>query len=104
MPSRADFSQIVELMEIKKLYDEQQENFRNQLLRKDEEIEQVRHDLEFRARQLEEKVPAGNGKEEEIARLKGELERLRADAQAKILQLQERIKELNQKLMAAGKR
>lgn len=104
MPSRADFSQIVELMEIKKLYDEQQENFRNQLLRKDEELEQVRHNLEFRARQLEEKAPAGNGKEEEIARLKGELERLRADAQAKILQLQERIKELNQKLMAAGKR
>jgi twitching motility protein PilT len=104
MPSRADFSQIVELMEIKKLYDEQQENFRMQLLHKEEEIEQLRHDLEFRARQLEEKAPTDNGKDEEIARLRGELERLRADAQSKILQLQERIKELNQKLMAGGKR
>ncbi|MFN2441711.1 MAG: type IV pilus twitching motility protein PilT, partial [Thermoanaerobaculia bacterium] len=28
MPSQSDFSQILELMEIKKLYDEQQENFR----------------------------------------------------------------------------
>ncbi len=33
MPSRADFSQIIELMEIKRLYEEQEENFRNQLLR-----------------------------------------------------------------------
>ncbi|HEY0789407.1 MAG TPA: PilT/PilU family type 4a pilus ATPase [Thermoanaerobaculia bacterium] len=104
MPSRADFSQIVELMEVKKLYDEQQENFRLQMLHKDEEIEQLRHDLEFRAQQLQDRAPADSGTEEEIARLRGELERLRADAQAKILQLQERIKELNQKLMAAGKR
>ena len=34
--------------------------------------------------------------------MRGENDRLRADAQAKIAQLQERIKELNQKLMAAG--
>jgi hypothetical protein len=91
-------------MEIKRLYDEQQENFRTQLLRKDEELEGLRHDLEFRAHQLDDRTPGDNGKEEEIARLRGELDRLRGDAQAKILQLQERIKELNQKLVAAGKK
>ncbi len=103
MPSPADFSQIVELMEVKKLYDEQQENFRHQLLQKDEEIENLRHDLDFKSRQLQE-TSGDTTKDEEIARLRGELERLRADAQAKLLQLQERIKELNQKLMATGKR
>ena len=99
MPSQSDFSQILELMEIKKLYDEQQENFRHQLLTKDEQIEQLRHDLEFRDRQLAETGAGGSEKDEEIDRLRTELERLRGDAQMKIGQLQERIKELNQKLM-----
>jgi twitching motility protein PilT len=99
MPSQSDFSQILELMEIKKLYDEQQENFRHQLLMKDEQLEQLRHDLEFRDRQLAETGSGGSEKDEEIDRLRTELERLRGDAQMKIGQLQERIKELNQKLM-----
>ena len=99
MPSQSDFSQILELMEIKKLYDEQQENFRHQLLMKDEQLEQLRHDLEFRDRQLAETGTGGSEKDEELDRLRTELERLRGDAQMKIGQLQERIKELNQKLM-----
>ncbi|MFN2238937.1 MAG: PilT/PilU family type 4a pilus ATPase [Thermoanaerobaculia bacterium] len=99
MPSQSDFSQILELMEIKKLYDEQQENFRHQLLMKDEQLEQLRHDLEFRDRQLAETGAGGGEKDEEIESLRTEIERLRGDAQMKIGQLQERIKELNQKLM-----
>ncbi|HVR43472.1 MAG TPA: PilT/PilU family type 4a pilus ATPase [Thermoanaerobaculia bacterium] len=103
MPSSSDFSQIIELMEIKKLYDEQQETFRHQLLQKDEQIEQLRHDVEYQSKQRIDPSSGDSAKDEEIERLRDELERLRADAQAKIMQLQERIKELNQKLMG-GKR
>lgn len=101
-PSFADFSQITELMDIKKLYEEQEEKFRMRLHEKDEEIENLRHDLEYRDQMLRERTGSDSGKEDEIARLRQENERLRAEAQSKINQLQERIKELNQKLMAAS--
>ena len=102
-PSYSDFSQITELMEIKRLYEEQEEKFRSRMMEKDEEIQGLRQDLDFRDQQLRE-VGGGStsGKEEEISRLRQENERLRAEAQTKINQLQERIKELNQKLMASG--
>ena len=67
---------------------------------KDEQIENIKHDLEWRVQQMSQQQSGVSQKDEEIARLRGEAERLRADAQAKITQLQERIKELNQKLMA----
>ncbi|HUP49814.1 MAG TPA: PilT/PilU family type 4a pilus ATPase [Thermoanaerobaculia bacterium] len=99
-PSYSDFSQITELMDIKRLYEEQEANWRQRLADKDEEMETLRHDLEFLRQQSSQQQSGASGKDEEVARLKGEMERLRADAQAKMLQLQERIKELNQKLMA----
>ncbi|HEU4521687.1 MAG TPA: PilT/PilU family type 4a pilus ATPase [Thermoanaerobaculia bacterium] len=105
-PSYSDFSQITELMDIKRLYEEQEGHWRQRLADKDEEMETLRHDLDFLRQQSAQTQSGGSAKEEEIARLKGELERLRAEAQAKVGQLQERIKELNQKLMggAAPKR
>ena len=98
-PSHSDFSQIMELMDIKQRYEEQEANWRQRFAEKDEELEALRHDVDFLRQQTGQ---GGGGKDEEIARLKGEIERLRADAQAKILQLQERIKELNQKLMGGA--
>jgi twitching motility protein PilT len=103
-PSFADFSQITELMEVKKLYEEQEEKFKSRLMEKDEQIEGLRHDLDFRDQQLREMTVGDPGKDEEIARLRAEYERLRNEAQTKINQLQERIKELNQKLMSATKK
>jgi twitching motility protein PilT len=99
-PSYSDFSQITELMDIKKLYEQQEENFRMRIGEKEEEISNLRHDLDYRVAALQERLNAAGQKDEEILRLKGENERLRAEAQTKINQLQERIKELNQKLMA----
>jgi twitching motility protein PilT len=99
-PSYSDFSQITELMDIKRLYEEQEVKFRHQLMEKDEQIESLRHDLDYRLQSMQERVESASGKDEEIARLRGDNDRLRADAQSKINQLQERIKELNQKLMA----
>lgn len=101
-PSYSDFSQITELMDIKRLYEEQDVQWRQRLADKDEEIEALRHDVDFLRQQASQTQSARSQHDEEIARMRGENERLRADAQAKINQLQERIKELNQKLMAAG--
>ena len=101
-PSYSDFSQITELMDIKRLYEEQESQFRQRMLEKEEEIETLRHDLEYRNRMVAERTATFQQKDEEIARVRGEADRLRADAQAKIAQLQERIKELNQKLMTVS--
>lgn len=101
-PSYSDFSQITELMDIKRLYEEQEVQWRQRLAEKDEELENVRHDLEWRVQAAQQQAAANPAQAEEVARMKAENERLRADAQAKITQLQERIKELNQKLMAAS--
>jgi len=101
-PSYSDFSQITELMDIKRLYEEQDVQWRQRLSEKDEELENLRHDVDYLRSQMAQHSGGTNQKDEEIARLRGEAERLRGDAQAKIGQLQERIKELNQKLMAAA--
>jgi twitching motility protein PilT len=101
-PSYSDFSQITELMDIKRLYEEQEANWRQRFADKDEEMETLRHDLDFLRQQASQQQGGASGKDDEIARLKGEIERLRGDAQAKINQLQERIKELNQKLMSSS--
>jgi twitching motility protein PilT len=101
-PSYSDFSQITELMDIKRLYEEQEVQWRQRLADKDEQLENMKHDLEWRQQQAAQQQSGFAAKDEEIARLRGEIDRLRADAQAKITQLQERIKELNQKMMAPG--
>jgi twitching motility protein PilT len=101
-PSYSDFSQITELMDIKRLYEEQEVQWRQRVSDKDEELENLRHDVDFLRQQMAQTQAARAQHDEEIARMRGENDRLRADAQAKITQLQERIKELNQKLMAGG--
>jgi hypothetical protein len=100
-PSYSDFSQITELMDIKRLYEEQEVQWRQRMSDRDEELEGLRHDVEFLRQQSVQTQGGESQKDAEIARLRADTERLRADAQAKITQLQERIRELNQKLMAA---
>jgi twitching motility protein PilT len=101
-PSDSDFSQITELMDIKRLYEEQEVHWRHRVSVKEEEIANLHHDMELLRQQMQQTSASRSQHDEEIGRLRGDNERLRADAQAKINQLQERIKELNQKLMAAG--
>ncbi|MGZ7078793.1 MAG: ATPase, T2SS/T4P/T4SS family, partial [Thermoanaerobaculia bacterium] len=102
-PSYSDFSQITELMDIKRLYEEQEVQWRQRLLDKEEQIDNLKHDLEFQKEQAEQQKGGSGLKEEEVAKMKADMDKLRADAQAKIAQLQERIKELNQKLMTSAK-
>src|SRR5688572_3127834 len=101
-PSYSDFSQITELMDIKRLYEEQEVQWRQRVAEKDDELENLRHDIDFLRTQVAQNQGGDRQKDDEIARLRAESERLRADAQAKIAQLQERIKELNQKLMSGS--
>jgi twitching motility protein PilT len=101
-PSDSDYSQITELMDIKRLYEEQEVHWRQRVSVKEEEVENLRHDVEFLRQQLQQNSAGRSQHDEEINRMRGENERLRSDAQTKITQLQERIKELNQKLMASG--
>ena len=101
-PSDSDYSQIVELMDIKRLYEEQEVNWRQRVAVKEEEVQNLRYDMEALRQQMQQNSASRTEHDEEIARMRGETDRLRSDAQAKINQLQERIKELNQKLMALG--
>ena len=98
-PSKADFSQIAELMDIKRLYEEQEERNRLRIMEKDEELENVRQDFEYQINALKERLETSGASSDEVQKLKAENERLRQEGQAKIQQLQERIRELNQKLM-----
>ncbi len=101
-PSYSDFSQITELMDIKRLYEEQESQWRQRLSDKDEELENLRHDLDFLRQQVAQTQSSRSQNDDEVQRMRTENERLRAEAQAKIGQLQERIKELNQKLIAVA--
>src|ERR1044071_4537397 len=46
-PSYSDFSQITELMDIKRLYEEQEVQWRQRLFEKDEQIANMQHDLDL---------------------------------------------------------
>jgi len=102
-PSYSDFSQITELMDIKRLYEEQESQWKQRLFDKEEQIENLRHDLDFQRQQAEQQKGGSGVKDDEVAKMKADMDRLRTDAQAKIAQLQERIKELNEELINAGK-
>ncbi len=99
MPSASDFSQIVELQQFRKLYEEQEEKTRLRLGEKDEEIAALHAAIRARDQQMEEL----GAKMQELAgerdKVRGDYTRLRQEAQEKIDKLMERIKELNQRLV-----
>jgi chromosome segregation ATPase len=101
MASDNDFSAIVQLMDVKHLYEEQEEKWRLRLAEKDAEI--ARYAEQLNQAQLEEgrEGEAVSDLEAEIARLKAENERLQRESQSKISQLNERIRELNQRVLTA---
>src|SRR5437764_4995022 len=51
-PSYSDFSQITELMDIKRLYEEQESQWRQRLSDKDDQLENLRHDVDFLRSQM----------------------------------------------------
>ena len=96
--STSDFSQILELQQFKRLYEEQEEKAKIRLAEKDEEIAQVRAAVRTRDQQLEELHARLQEMAQDREKLRGDYARLRQEAQDKIDKLMERIKELNQRL------
>jgi twitching motility protein PilT len=101
MASDNDFSAIVQLMDVKHLYEEQEERWKLRIVEKDAEIAAIAAKLDQAAEHGEGSSQAIAGLEEEIERLRADNERLQREAQAKILQLNERIRELNQRVLTA---
>jgi twitching motility protein PilT len=101
-PSPADFSQITELLETKRLYEEMEERHRAKIEEKDEQIEALEADLTALRQQIEETSGSTDElrREAEIAR--SEVQRAREESQQKINALNERIRELNQQIQGNG--
>jgi twitching motility protein PilT len=91
----SDFSKILELQEIRRLYEEQQERHSTDLSEKDQEIVRLREELSRRMDQASE----GNGESdrlrEENERLGRQIQLMRAEFEAKVERLSVRIKELS---------
>ena len=102
-PSPADFSEITELLETKRLYEEMEERHRVKLGEKDEQIQALENDLAGLRDQLDDSSGSSEElrREAEIAR--AEVQRTRDESQQKINALSDRIRELNQQMQNGGK-
>jgi peptidoglycan hydrolase CwlO-like protein len=98
-PSNSDFSQILELQQFKKLYEEQEEKFQIRISDKDATIsnlQQLLTEKEQHIEQMNSQLAEIDGQSENI---RSQHSRLRQEAQEKIDKLTDRIRELNQKLI-----
>jgi twitching motility protein PilT len=98
MSSPADFSQILELLQYRKLYEEQEDRHRVRLVEKDQRVEELLAALGQRdeqEQQLRSRVTEGG---QELEKLRNDYNRVKREAQEKIDKLSERIRELNQRL------
>ncbi len=99
-PSPNDFSAITELMDIKRLYEEQEEKWKQRVAEKDDLIAQLEADLHEKERLIQSHSAQGQEAEAEVQRMRQEQERVQKEMAGKVAQLNERIKELNQRLLA----
>jgi len=103
-PTTSDFSQIMELQEYRRLYEEQEEKITVRMAQKEEEVGRLRQDIHDRNGKIDELTQQLREASEERERMKADYQRLRQEAQEKIDKLMERIKELNQKIMGDEKK
>ncbi len=94
--SLADFSKIAELQEIKKLYQEQEEKHKSEMLAKEEQITQLRDELEQTIQQQSGPLAEFEKIREERDHLRQQIELIRNEYQVKVEKLQNRIRELTQ--------
>jgi len=102
MASTADFSEILELQQYRKLYDEQEERTKIRLSEKDDMIRELREALAERDRRNEELNARLQDLVQELGKLRTDNERLRRESQEKVERLNDRIRELNQQLLQAS--
>ncbi len=98
-PSTADFAEIMELQQFRRLYEEQEEKQRLKNAEFEEAMEDLRREIARRDQELRDRAEKITLEKQENERLRGDYQRLRDEAQGKIDKLMERIKELNQRLM-----
>jgi twitching motility protein PilT len=101
-PTTSDFSQILELQQFKKLYEEQEEKIKLKLAEKDEQLDGLQKVIRQRDQNIEELRVQMQDLGQEREKIRGDYARLRQEAQEKIDKLMERIKDLNQRLMGQG--
>jgi twitching motility protein PilT len=101
-PVTSDYSQIVELQQFKKLYEEQEEKTKLRLAEKEEELDHLRDVIRARDEQIEDFQARLQELTQDRERVRGDYNRLRQEAQEKIDKLMERIKELNHRLMGGA--
>jgi hypothetical protein len=95
----SDFSKILELQEIKKLYDELQDRHRQDVKDRDEEIARLKSEqLRFEARESGAETDTLHA---EVARLSKQAQLIRQEYEAKIERLNARLREHPQSAMSA---
>ncbi len=100
-PSTADFSEIMELQQYRKLYEEQEEKTKIREAEKDSVIENLSQTIAEHDQQIKQYEAQVEELNRQTEKLRTEYSRLRKEAQEKIDKLAERIKELNQRLVEA---
>jgi twitching motility protein PilT len=101
-PSPADFSQITELLETKKLYEEAEERHRLKLAEKDEQLRDLENEIAELRASLMENSESTEQWQRKLEAAESDSMRVREEAQQKINLLNERIRELNLKLQEGG--
>ena len=105
----SDFSQILELQEFRRLYEEQEEKVKVRLGEKDEVISGLEGRVADRDQEIDSLRQQIGQMHEEQDRLRNDYARLRAESEDKISKLMERVRQLNQRLInepdtSAGKK
>ena len=92
--SNADFSKIVELQEIKRLYDESQERHRQELDDRDRTLEQLHEQLQSKDMELQQIRDTTGNASEEVDKARKETAFIKKEMDTRIAKLQNRVKEL----------
>lgn len=101
-PSPGDFAEIMELMEIKKLYEEQEDRWRQRMEEKDELIADLQAQITSLRQEMGSNTTLAAELRNQVEALRAEKARVEAEYKDTIARLQERIKELNQQIAALG--
>ncbi len=102
-PSPADFAHIVELTEIKRLYDEQEELWRQRMHEKDELLAQLEAELAALRQEMSGSTATVTELRNQLEGMRAERERLIQEHNTRVEKLNERIRELNQQLSGGAK-
>ncbi len=100
--STSDFAEIQELIEFRKLYEEQEEKVKLRIAEKDDEMNHMRSLIDDRDRQIREHEERIEEAKRENERMKAENNRLHQEAKQKIEKLMDRIRELNLRNSGGG--